>query len=118
MPRTCPSDPAALEERWASRRRQWEELGRLSGLASCRRAFRARSDHGQRPVRDGRQARVRQPREHVLASVKVPPLVTAGSKDVATPPSVMAALHRRTAGSRYVVIEAARTTGRSNIRRS
>jgi pimeloyl-ACP methyl ester carboxylesterase len=54
----------------------------------------------------------------VLASVKVPPLVTAGSKDVATPPSVMAALHRRTAGSRYVVIEAARTTGRSNIRRS
>jgi hypothetical protein len=42
----------------------------------------------------------------------------AGSKDVATPPSVMAALHRRTAGSRYVVIEAARTTGRSNIRRS
>jgi pimeloyl-ACP methyl ester carboxylesterase len=43
--------------------------------------------------------------EHVLESVRVPTLVTAGSKDVATPPPVMAELHRRIAGSRYVVID-------------
>jgi pimeloyl-ACP methyl ester carboxylesterase len=43
--------------------------------------------------------------EHVLERVRVPTLITAGSKDVATPPWVMAELHRRIAGSRYVLID-------------
>ena len=42
--------------------------------------------------------------EHVLQSVKVPTLVTAGTKDVATPPTVMEELHRRIPGSRLHLI--------------
>lgn len=41
----------------------------------------------------------------VLAKVRVPTLVTAGSRDVATPPAAARELHRLIAGSDYVEIE-------------
>lgn len=43
--------------------------------------------------------------DHVVESVKVPTLITAGTKDVATPPSVMERLHRRIPNSDYVLFE-------------
>jgi pimeloyl-ACP methyl ester carboxylesterase len=43
--------------------------------------------------------------DHVVDQVQVPTLITAGTKDVATPPSVMQRLHRRIAKSDYVLVE-------------
>ncbi len=42
---------------------------------------------------------------HVVDQVSVPTLITAGEKDVATPPSVMQRLHRRIEKSDYILID-------------
>ena len=43
--------------------------------------------------------------DHVVERVQVPTLITAGTKDVATPPAVMQRLHGRIVNSDYVLFE-------------